>query len=62
MYPVPRDFARADAELEDGEGGLNREPGGGEPSAPGEREETGGEAEEADAEADAPEEEKASSG
>jgi hypothetical protein len=32
MYPVPRDFARADAELEDGEGGLNREPGGGEPS------------------------------
>jgi hypothetical protein len=29
MYPVPRDFARADAELEDGEGGLNREPGGG---------------------------------
>ena len=62
MYPVPRDFARADAELEDGEGGLNREPGGEEPSAPGEREETGGEAEEADAEADAPEEEKASSG
>lgn len=62
MYPVPRDFARADAELEDGEGGLNREPGRGEPPARGEREETGGEAEEADAEADAPEEEKASSG
>jgi hypothetical protein len=36
MVPVPRDFAREDAELVDGEGGLNREQKGGEPPPPGE--------------------------
>ena len=49
MVPVPRDFAREDAELVDGEGGLNREQKGGEPPPPGEGhgEETVGGAEKA---------------
>ena len=49
MYPVPRDFARSDAELVDGEGGVNREQKVGEPPPPEEGHGEGGEAQEADA-------------